>query len=152
MKRLLVICLVLMLSAVSAFAQDSTVTADQVNAIAKGLFCPVCENIPLDTCETAACQDWRDEIRIQLENGMTEEQIVDDFVRRFGERVVGVPRNPILTVLGIIAPWAVVLAVLVALMRAFTQNIRPKSEATDTVASEGDYFRDLLEQDLAGKK
>lgn len=39
-----------------ALAQDtaSGVTADQVNAIAKKLFCPVCENIPLDTCGTAA--------------------------------------------------------------------------------------------------
>ena len=38
-------------------------TDDEVNAIAEQLYCPVCENVPLDVCGTQACADWRDEIR-----------------------------------------------------------------------------------------
>ncbi|NQS91637.1 MAG: hypothetical protein HQ574_04445, partial [Chloroflexi bacterium] len=40
-------------------AQGSDPTDDDVNAIAKQLYCPVCENIPLDACGTAACEQWR---------------------------------------------------------------------------------------------
>jgi len=90
-----------------AGAQDApvtTVTDDQVNAIANKLYCPVCENITLDTCGTAACADWRYEIRLQLESGMTEEQIVEDFVRRFGDRVVGTPMDPLLRALSLGTP------------------------------------------------
>ena len=42
----------------AAFAQEATpipVTDDQVNAIAHDLYCPVCENTPLDVCGTQAC-------------------------------------------------------------------------------------------------
>ena len=33
-----------------AAAQGGGVTDDQVNAVAKKLNCPVCENVPLDAC------------------------------------------------------------------------------------------------------
>jgi cytochrome c-type biogenesis protein CcmH len=47
----------------NASAQESTprppITDDQVNAIAKQMYCPVCENTPLDVCPTQACIDKR---------------------------------------------------------------------------------------------
>ena len=43
-----------------------SVSDDEVNAIAKQLFCPVCENTPLDVCETQACKQWRELIRLQI--------------------------------------------------------------------------------------
>ena len=42
-------------------AQGSTPTDDEVNAIARQLYCPVCENTPLDVCPTDACKEWREE-------------------------------------------------------------------------------------------
>ena len=68
---LILICLV----PGSAFAQGSGPTDDDVNAIAKQLYCPVCENIPLDACGTQACEQWRGIIRDRLAEGWTEEQI-----------------------------------------------------------------------------
>jgi cytochrome c-type biogenesis protein CcmH len=50
-KVLLLSLLVLSLSLVAvkvATAQQPTPSDDEVNAIAKQLYCPVCENIPLD--------------------------------------------------------------------------------------------------------
>ena len=67
------------------------VSDDQVNAIAKKLYCPVCENIPLDVCPTQACKDWRELIRQQLGEGRTEAQILDYFVAKFGTRVLAQP-------------------------------------------------------------
>ena len=52
-----------------ALAQERAVTDDQVNAIAQQLYCPVCENVPLDVCPTAACAQWRATIREKLEAG-----------------------------------------------------------------------------------
>jgi len=74
-------------------AQQRTPTDDEVNAIAKKLYCPVCPNTPLDVCETKACQDWRQQIRDQLAAGWTEPQIIDYFVAQYGERVLAEPQR-----------------------------------------------------------
>ncbi len=75
-----------------ALAQGRPVSDDEVNAVAKQLYCPVCENEPLDVCGTQACQDWREEIRVQLSAGATPDQVMDDFAQRYGERVLAEPR------------------------------------------------------------
>ena len=72
-------------------AQDEQPTDDQVNAVAKGLYCPVCENVPLDVCPTPACKQWRDTIRDQLAQGWTKGQIEQFFVDQYGDRVLGTP-------------------------------------------------------------
>lgn len=135
--------------------QPSTilVTDDQVNAIAKKLYCPVCENITLDTCGTAACADWRYEIRLQLEAGKTEQQIVEDFVLRFGDRVVGTPLDPVLRLLSLVTPWLMIAAGLFLGVRFYQDRSRPRPQAVGAAAPSmnsvsDDTYRDLLEQDL----
>ncbi len=150
-----VLALLLVLAALAspAYAQDgasTAVTDDQVNTIAQKLFCPVCENITLDTCGTAACEDWRYEIRLQLEAGMTEPQIVEDFVRRFGDRVVGTPLDPTLRAVSLVTPWLIIVAALVAV--AYTL-LRRKAVQPVTVVTENaqtDRYQDLFEQDIRG--
>ena len=109
--------------AVVAQAQEiapKTPTDDEVNAIAKNLYCPVCPNTPLDVCETKACQDWREQIRTQLGQGWTEAQILDYFVVQYGERVLAEPKRGgftslvwllpvIVTGLGLILVWQVLV-------------------------------------------
>ncbi len=144
-----------------------TVTADQVNRVASRLFCPVCENIPLDTCGTAACAQWRDEIRLQLESGKTEQQVIDDFVARYGDRVVGTPQDPTLRALTLVTPWAISLialgaaafiflrwrAELVAQSRkaAGSSTVPSAAQAGPMPASENEY-RARLERDLARRR
>lgn len=72
-------------------AQDPTPSDDDVNAVAKELYCPVCENIPLDVCATQACEQWRGIIRDKLSEGWTEEQIKQYFVDQYGDRVLAEP-------------------------------------------------------------
>ena len=67
-------------------AQDNTPTDDEVNAIAKQLYCPVCENTPLDVCPTEACRQWRELIRLQISEGMTEAEIKQYFVDQIAHR------------------------------------------------------------------
>ncbi len=93
-KWLLIVGLLLLLiTAVTlpALAQDNEVSDDEVNAVAKGLYCPVCESIPLDVCGTQACAEWRELIRTQLAEGMTEEEIYDYFARQYGDGVLAEP-------------------------------------------------------------
>ena len=93
-------------------AQDGTPVPypsdDDVNRVAKQLYCPVCPNTPLDVCETKACQDWRAQIKDQLAAGWTDEQVIQYFVAQYGERVLAEPRRSGFTfVIGtLIAAWA----------------------------------------------
>jgi cytochrome c-type biogenesis protein CcmH/NrfF len=78
-------------SLAGGLAQEATPSDDAVNAIARQLYCPVCENIPLDVCPTQACAQWRALIREKLAQGWTEEQIKAYFVEQYGVRVLNEP-------------------------------------------------------------
>lgn len=161
-RHVTVICLVLaaMLAlALSTAAQDTTITDDEVNAIAKEMYCPVCENIPLDVCPTAACADWREEIRTMLGDGFSEQDVKDAFVMRYGERVVGTPQDPFLRALSLVTPWLMGAAVLVigafVLMR--WQRSRPVTAPTPAAGpasgpASDDAYRARLEADLQARR
>jgi len=153
MKRWMLLIAVLLLAAIPALAQNQVepVTADEVNAIAKKMFCPVCENIPLDSCGTDACNDWRNEIRIYLEQGMTEQEIINDFVMRFGDRVVGTPQDPFLRALSIVTPWVLIGIAVVIVLRFITQWRKPEP-VVERIQQEAprDAYREMLEKDLLG--
>jgi cytochrome c-type biogenesis protein CcmH len=88
-----IVSTLLLATAIVALAQGKTPTDDEVNAVAKKLYCPVCPNTPLDVCETKACEDWRAQIRDELASGWTEQQILDYFVAQYGERVLAEPQR-----------------------------------------------------------
>lgn len=110
-SRLFALALVLIaaLSVALPVAAQAPVTDDEVNEIARNLFCPICENTPLDACPTQACQDWREEIRVQLSEGRTRAEIEQYFVERHGARVLAQPRFEGFTILVWLLP---ILAVL----------------------------------------
>jgi cytochrome c-type biogenesis protein CcmH len=130
------------------------VTADEVNAISHKLYCPVCENIPLDVCGTAACARWREQVRSLLEGGASEEDVINYFVEQFGERVVGTPKDPTLNFLSWAVPaLAAVLGagiVLAALIRWRRSNNRESGGAFDEeeVVHQDNDYRARLEHDL----
>jgi cytochrome c-type biogenesis protein CcmH len=148
----------LLVFALPAAAQTQTITDDEVNAIAGKLYCPVCENIPLDVCPTLACAEWRAEIRNQLAGGATEQEVINDFVARYGERVVGTPLDPMLRTLSLLTPW---LLGLVAVIGAITMLARwrmaqpQRSAAADSVnagTKDDEYYRARVEQDLQARR
>src|SRR5512143_1056956 len=122
MKRLatLLTLLLALLLASAAFAQDTppSPSDDQVNAIARQLYCPVCENIPLDVCGTQACAQWRELIREKLAAGWSEAQIKQYFVDQYGDRVLGAPPARGLNWLVYIVPPLAILAGVYILYRA----------------------------------
>lgn len=131
-RYLFTIVLTLLLGLVvagAASAQQPTPSDDQVNVIAKQLYCPVCENIPLDVCPTTACAQWRELIRQKLADGWSEQQIKDYFVQQYGARVIGTPPTSGINWLVYLVPPVAILAGVYILYRAFRSWKRPLPEA-----------------------
>ena len=133
MKRLAVIVMVAVFlslaGAVVVKAQGAnppatpvTVSDNDVNRVAKQLYCPVCPNTPLDVCETQACQEWRAQIKDQLGQGWSDQQVIEYFVAQYGERVLAEPKRSGFTsfvwILPVVA-LAIGLFVLTQLLRAW---------------------------------
>jgi len=138
----------------ASFAQEPTPrgpTEDQVNAIAKGLYCPVCENIPLDVCPTTACAEWRELIREKLAEGWSEKQIKDYFVAQYGDRVLATPPPRGLNWLVYVIPPLAILAGAYILFRAMQAWRRPMPAVKEVDTAEigaGDEYAARLEEDL----
>ena len=158
----LAIALVLVLTGLfyqTASAQDTAPTDDEVNAIAKQLFCPVCENTPLDVCPTEACRQWRELIRQMLAEGKTEQEIKDYFVANYGARVLSEPPRTGFNWLVYLVPPVLILAGAFALFNAFKEWTKPKSaeagsgqdEEAGSSSDEDDYIQ-RLEEELKNRK
>jgi cytochrome c-type biogenesis protein CcmH len=155
---------ILMLIALTgvALAQDGTpppatpaakqpVTADDVNRVAKQMYCPVCENEPLDACGTAACQQWRAQIAQMLSDGQSDQQIKDYFMARYGVRVLAQPPATgislwlyVLPIIGLVV-GAIVVVLLMRRMRARAMQSAAPSSAPP---ASGDEYADRVERDL----
>ena len=154
--RLLILLLALGWTVMLARAQGVEVTDNEVIRVAERMYCPVCENIPLDECQTTACQDWKEEIRAQLAAGRGAQEVIDSFVARFGDHVVGLPQDPLLRALAFIAPLLATAAALGFGLITFRRfNSRPAlspniegatGEQTDEV------YRQRLEEDLRARR
>lgn len=125
--RVLLIIIVFILLAAGFYrpaqAQDPlpTPSDDDINRVAKQMFCPVCENTPLDVCPTQACSEWRGLIRQKLAEGWTDEEIKDYFVAQYGDRVLAEPPRrglnwliyilpPAFFGIGVVVVWRVLLS------------------------------------------
>lgn len=138
----------------SALAQDGSPVApsdDQVNAIAKQLYCPVCENIPLDVCGTQACAQWRELIREKLSQGWSEPQIKQYFVDQYGDRVLATPPARGLNWLVYLVPPLAIAAGVYILYRAFKAWKQPtplEDSAASSSSTQTDEYVRRLEEEL----
>lgn len=147
---LLVFLSLALITAGVALAQSGEPTDDQVNAIAKQLYCPVCENIPLDVCGTQACAQWRDLIREKLRQGWSETRIKQYFVDQYGDRVLAAPPARGLNWLVYIVPPLAILAGIYILYRAFKAWKRPTVEVktSDPPLQPTDEYVMRMEEEL----
>jgi cytochrome c-type biogenesis protein CcmH len=153
LAALLALALALSLSFIAS-AQESTPTDDEVNRIAKQLYCPVCESTPLDVCPTEACRQWRDLIRLQLAEGKSEAEIKQYFVEHYGARVLAEPPNRIASYL---VPAVAILLGALLLVRGFQMWMKPsRVEAESNVVESGnssvDPYVARLEEELKKQK
>jgi len=120
------------------FAQEPqpTPSDDDINRVAKQMYCPVCENIPLDVCPTQACQEWRGLIELKLREGWTDEQIKDYFVEQYGDRVLAEPPRRGLNWLLYIVPPVIILGASVFVWRMMVSMKRKAIAAASNAVVE----------------
>jgi cytochrome c-type biogenesis protein CcmH len=133
-------------------AQSGEPTDDEVNAVASQLYCPVCENTPLDVCPTLACSQWRATIKEKLADGWSEQQIKDYFVAQYGERVLAEPSTRGLNILVWVLPPVIVLAAIIIYIVLVRRMHKPVGVPTSaSPQSKDDYVR-RLEEELAKRR
>jgi len=138
----------------TVLAQGTTPTDDEVNKIAKQLYCPVCESTPLDVCPTEACRQWREVIRTMLAEGKSEEEIKQHFVTQYGVRVLNEPPNRLVSYL---VPGVAILLGAFMLLRGFQMWKKPIATGTASNESEAqpvrqDEYVARMEEELKKRK
>ena len=129
-------------------AQEATPSDDEVNAIAKQLYCPVCENIPLDVCPIAACVQWRETIRLKLAEGWSAEAIKQYFVEQYGDRVLATPPARGLNWLVYIFPPLALALGICFLVRTMRNWSRAGDEQRVTSVDADDPYVTRMEEEL----
>ncbi len=152
------VLILLLLATQAASAQSGTppspVTDNDVNRVAHMLYCPVCENIPLDVCPTQACIQWRETIREKLVAGWTDQQILDYFANQYGERVLARPSTHGLNILVWVIPPVLLAGGAVVLWQFLKQIRRSPAPAAvnpsgaELSTPEGDDYSARLEAEL----
>ena len=155
--RLLGVVIMLLVAIPLSQAQDGVVSDNAVNAVAEKMYCPVCENIPLDECQTLACIEWKEEIRLQLAEGKAEKAVIDSFVSRFGDQVVGIPQDPVLRGLTVVTPILAALLAIALGVYTFSRfgahrRLSISDEVNSSVNVSDDGYRQRLEKDLTARR
>ncbi len=147
-------------SLLPAFAQDPNY--DRVNEIAKNLNCPTCKGINLADCRTLTCKQWRDQINDLIEQGYSEDEILNYFTTRYGEQVLQEPPKSGWRLFLWVLPVVVLLAggswLFYAMRRWSRREATPGIEvssfanpSSDTAPVPSNYLRQV-EKDLRGEE
>src|SRR5579859_4075043 len=123
----------------------------RVHDVASQLKCPVCQGESVADSPSTISQQMRAVIRQQLQQGQSEQQIIQYFVSRYGSSILWSPPKQGFTILAWIIPIAILLCgalLLVLVMRGWlagARAIRPP-EADDDAALEAHPDSDELQQ------
>jgi len=145
-----IMLLILFSQVAPANAQQPTPSDDEVNAIAKQLYCPICENTPLDVCPTKACADWREQIRQKLNEGWSEQQIKDFFAAQYGDSVLADPPRRGINWLVYLIPAIVIIAGIAVTINVLKNWQHPVEQPVNQQASDelpqSEYIQRLEEE------
>jgi cytochrome c-type biogenesis protein CcmH len=93
MRRIapLLLAALVLVTALAPAVSAQTPTPNEINAVARELWCPLCNGVRLDNCDLQACIQMREVIAQKLEAGEDLEQIKAYFVQQYGDVVLGAP-------------------------------------------------------------
>ena len=159
---LLVIAIVMILVAIWSYVllvAPARESLDQrVHDVASQLKCPVCQGESVADSPSTISQQMRAVIRQQLQQGQSQQQIIQYFVSRYGNSILWSPPKQGFTMLAWIIPIAILLGgalLLVLVLRGWLAAGRASRRATDEDGGEQldqddlQQFQAQLEQDLA---
>jgi len=122
---------------------DDPVLEKRMIGLAENLRCLVCQNESLASSRSELANDLRQEVREQMQKGMSDQEIIDYLVARYGDYVLFDPPVKSYTLLLWYGPFALLLIGLISLM---FQLRKRKSKISEPRLSEEDVKRaaDLL--------
>jgi cytochrome c-type biogenesis protein CcmH len=92
-RRSVALAVIVLLSILAWPVHAQTPTPNQIDAIARDLWCPLCNGVRLDNCDLQACIQMREVISQKLAVGESKAQIKAYFVQQYGDVVLGAPAN-----------------------------------------------------------
>jgi cytochrome c-type biogenesis protein CcmH len=130
------------------------VTADEVNAVARELWCPLCSGVRLDACELKACDQMKEVIAIKLAEGEDTATIKDYFLTQYGPQVLGEPPREGFNWLAWILPVVALIGGGYFFWRTTHRLIRPAAApagagATPAAVEGKDAYERKLDEELA---
>lgn len=151
-----VILVVLAFLMTTSVGLAQTPTPNEINEIARDLWCPLCNGVRLDNCDLQACIQMREVISEKLMAGESKEQIKAYFVTQYGDVVLGQPSRegfnlvawafPILaTIVGL--GWLVYLITTWRKRQAAPVGSVPASDVPQPLSEDDDYLK-RVERDL----
>ncbi len=133
----------------------------RVHDVASQLKCPVCQGESVADSPSTISQQMRGVIRQQLQQGQSEQQIIQYFVSRYGSNILWSPPKQGFTILAWVIPIAILLCgalLLVLVMRGWLAGSRaikpPQADEDATIGMQPDsdelqQFQAQLEHELA---
>ena len=139
MHNILFLLYILSLSAFAGEAQDMAkdpVIEKRMVILAEELRCLVCQNESLASSHAELADDLRREVRELMQKGMTDQEIKDYLVARYGDFVLYEPPMKNSTLLLWFGPFALLIAGLGVLI--FQMRNRKKSVTEDVLSPEAE--------------
>ena len=161
MRRLLPFALLVLLALLSgaASAKEAAPTAEDVVvekrmvAISEELRCLVCQNESLSGSQADLAKDLRREIREQIQEGRSDQEILDFMVGRYGDFVRYRPPLKGTTLMLWFGPFALLLVGVVVLVTYLRRRNRRVAETRAALSPEDQQKIDaLLGRNDAGQK
>ncbi len=128
---------------------------DQINEVAQHLNCPTCQGINLADCRTQTCTQWKNQIGDLLQEGYTQQEVLDYFVAQYGSQVLQEPPPSGSTLWLWILPFIILLAGAIWLFytmrnwtRPATASVVDTSNSVSTQKTSPDDYLSQVEKDL----
>lgn len=132
-------------------AAREQISNDEINVIARELWCPLCSGVRLDACELKACDQMKDVIAIKLADGEELPEIRDYFVEYYGPQVLGEPPLEGINWLAWVLPIVVLVGggvYLILRMRSSRGGAPAAADGPTTAAAEDSEYSRKLDEEL----
>jgi cytochrome c-type biogenesis protein CcmH len=141
---------VLLLTLASTAAQAAPVQRTSLNAVESEVMCVSC-GVPLAIADSPQADAERREITELVKQGKTKQEILDNLVGTYGDRVLASPKDKGFGLAAYLVPIAIVLAMLVALAVYLPRWRRNRADdgPENASAADGPALTDADSQRLA---
>ncbi len=148
-RRALAVALLLTVATSAAATQAAPVQRTSLNAVESEVMCVSC-GVPLAIADSPQADAERREITELIKQGKTKQEILDNLVGTYGNRVLASPKDKGFGLAAYLVPIAIVLAMLIALAVALPRWRRNRDDAENgAIAPAGPDLTDADSQRLA---